>query len=122
MRLSRRTLGCGLVALLAAPEARAHARLVAATPKNGAVLARAPERVVLRFSGGVERRFARVSLASDGGKRTALVLEGDEGAGLVRELAARLPKIGAGTHVVHWNVVAADGHRVSGRVRFSVQA
>lgn len=85
------------------------------------MLTQAPKRVELRFSSGVERRFARIAIAS-GGKRTALAIEGDEGAGLVRELAAPLPAIGEGAHVVHWNVVAADGHRVSGRVRFTVQA
>lgn len=119
MRFSRRALGCGLVLLFAAPEARAHTRLVASTPKEGAELAEAPKQIELRFSSGVERRFARVAIVS-GGKRTALALEGDEAAGLVRELRAPLPVIGQGAHELHWDVVAADGHRVRGRVRFRV--
>ena len=98
--------------------AHAHTKLVDAVPADGALLDRAPERIVLRFSSGVERRFSRLALVT-ASARTDLTIDGTEG--LARELSARLPTLAAGAHVVRYDVVAADGHRVTGTVRFSIQ-
>ncbi len=121
VKLARRTLGCGLLTLLVPRAAIAHTKLIGAAPADGAVLERAPERIVLRFSSGVERRFSRMALVI-AGAGTDLVVEHAKAGGLVRELAARLPILTAGAHVVRYDVVAADGHRATGAVRFSVRS
>ena len=119
MKLARRTLGIGLGAILLAPRvALAHTKLLSAIPADGSVLDRAPERVVLRFSSGIERRFSRVALVTTSASADLAI---DDGKGLVREIAARLPALAAGRHTVRYDVVAADGHRVTGTVRFSVR-
>ncbi len=118
--LGRRSLGLGLGAIVLAPRAAlAHAKLVSAIPRDGAVLGGPPERIVLRFSSGVERRFSRIVLVV-ASVSTDLAIDG--GAGLVRELSARLPALAAGPHVVRYDVVAADGHRVTGALRFSIRS
>ena len=118
--LARRRLGLGLGAILLASRAAfAHAKLVSAIPRDGAVLDGAPERIVLRFSSGVERRFSRIALVV-GSASTDLTIDG--GPGLLRELSARLPALAAGPHAVRYDVVAADGHRVTGAVRFSIRS
>ncbi len=121
VKLARRTFGCGLVTLLAHRTAFAHTKLVIAVPADGSVLEHAPERIVLRFSSGVERRFSRIALVIASAS-TDLAIDGAGSGGLVKELAARLPALGAGTHVVRYDVVAADGHRVTGTVRFRVRS
>lgn len=113
--LARRAAVLGLAAALCTRRAAAHTRLVRSTPSDGAAVDRAPERVVLRFSSGIERRFSRLSLGS-----RDLVVDGD-GDALVDQLSAKLPPLAAGSHVVKYDVVAADGHRTAGSINFTIR-
>lgn len=121
VKIARRSLGCGLIALLAPRAASAHTKLVAAIPSDGADLDRSPERIVLRFSSAVERRFSRIAIVKDGAS-TDLVVEGAGSGGRARELSALLPALASGAHLVRWDVVAADGHRIAGTVRFRIRS
>lgn len=114
----RRHLLLGVSVLAWTRRAGAHTRLVDSEPRDGSTSDAPPAIVVLRFSSGVEKRFSRLALVV-GERVHPLAL--DAGGGLVRELRAPLPPVPAGAHVVRYDVVASDGHRVRGAVRFTVR-
>jgi copper transport protein len=109
----------GLAALVPAA-AGAHASLEAAAPRNGAVLDAAPERVVFRFSEGVEGSFGALRVVDERGRRV------DDGEvtrpdGRRDALAVGLrPGVPKGAFAATYRVVSADGHPVSGGVTFVV--
>jgi copper transport protein len=108
------------VAALVPAAAGAHASLKAAAPQNGAVLDAAPERVVFRFSEGVEGSFGALRVVDERGRRV------DDGAvtrpdGRRDALAVGLrPGTPKGAFAATYRVVSADGHPVSGGVTFVV--
>jgi len=111
-------LAAPAMVLLAAPAAWAHAVLVEAVPPDGARLDRPPAEVSLRFNEPVSPVSVRV-LGPDG---TEIALPApptaDDGT-----LRIALPSaLAAGTHVVSFRVVSADGHPVAGSVLFGVGA
>lgn len=101
--------------------ASAHAVLEATTPSDGAVVAHAPGRVLVRFGEAVtpapngikvyDRKLHQVQQGRAGH------VTGDDHTVGVR-LAAKLP---AGTYTVTWRVISADSHPVSGGFRFSIK-
>jgi len=112
----------GLIALavcaaLAAPAAAsAHANLASITPADRAVLARAPERVVVRFDDDVRVAPGNAAIRNGdgsilGGKPAA------HGKTLVLPLRANL---GQGDYSVRWSAVSDDGHVVQGVIAFGV--
>jgi copper transport protein len=95
----------------------AHAALTAASPADGAVVARAPAQLRLGFSEPVSPLVLKLILP-DG---TARLL--DRYALKDRMLVIDAPGgIGDGTHVLSWRVVSEDGHPVGGSVVFSIGA
>jgi len=106
---------------LAAPRnASAHAALLATSPNSGARLARAPERVSLRFSEPLEPSLCSIALVSLDGTTRKLAVRVD--AHDVRTLVAALPPLADGGYRVQWSIVSADGHPVSGSFAFFVGA
>lgn len=108
------------VAALVPAAAGAHASLEATAPQNGAVLDRAPARVVFRFSEHVEGSFGALRVVDERGRRV------DDGRvarpdgrrdALAVGLRAGTPK---GAYAATYRVVSADGHPVSGGVTFVV--
>lgn len=117
------TLVCTLLALLAGllpAAASAHAELESTTPKRGAVLRAAPERVVFRFSEPVEGSFGAVRVFDAAGRR---VDEGDayhpddRSSAIAVDLRGGLPD---GTYTATYRVVSADSHVISSGIVFSV--
>lgn len=111
-------LGLGL--LLAAP-ASAHAELVGSSPGDGARVASAPHRVVLRFDEAVViDALASMHVTDEAGKR---VEKGDlfnpHGNGAL--VAIHLHRgLGDGTYTVAYRLLSDDGHPVTGTIRFVV--
>ncbi|MDI3256465.1 MAG: copper resistance protein CopC [Kyrpidia sp.] len=109
--------------VLAVPsKASAHAYLVRAMPAPGSTVPRMPAQIQLWFSDPLEVRFADVTvLAPDGKPIGAGPLTGDphDAASLILPVHG---STGAGTYVVEWRVVSADGHPVAGHLTFSVGA
>ncbi len=95
----------------------AHARLVASTPANGAVLTAAPERVTLRFDHEVEPALGRMVLEREPPAALPPIADGAD----ARTLVGALPPLGPGAYRVTWRVVSRDGHPVSGELRFVVE-
>jgi copper transport protein len=104
------------VALAVPAAASAHANLVSITPADRAVLARAPERVVVRFDDNVRVAPGNAAVRNGdgsilGGKPTA------HGTTLVLPLRTSL---GQGDYSVRWSAVSDDGHVVQGVIAFGV--
>jgi copper transport protein len=105
---------CAALALPAA--ASAHANLVRITPADRAVLARPPERVVVRFDDDVRVAPRNAAVRNGdgsilGGKPVA------HGKTLVLPLRANLSE---GDYSVRWSAVSDDGHVVEGVIAFGV--
>lgn len=107
-----------LAAVTTAPPAAAHAELVSSTPAEGATVQRLPGAVTLSFSEPV-RTPAFVEVATPGGRKVAA---GDV---VIRDtdVVQRLGDFGnPGRYALSYRVTSADGHSISGTVRFTVQA
>lgn len=106
-----------LCAALAAGPAFAHAKLVAAEPAANATVT-TPASIRLRFSEPLAKKFSSFRLEDSHGRRIGLMaLEAD-----ARTLAAKLAStLAPGAYTVSWTAVASDdGHRTTGRYRFTV--
>ena len=107
-----------LLALAVAVPASAHAVLVETDPVDGAHLDQAPSVARLVFNEPVQVPVAAVRVYDSSGAR---VDRGDAGHGAnPDELVVSIPELGAGSYVVTWRAVSADGHPVKGAFVFQV--
>lgn len=105
--------------LIAAAPAGAHTSLVASDPPSGAV-ARAVERIVLRFDGPVDPANVHVWI-EDGLDVVELappMAVGDEQSAV----AVAIPSMDDGSYALAWHVFAADGDSATGSVDFTIDA
>ncbi|MFF9840086.1 copper resistance CopC/CopD family protein [Streptomyces sp. NPDC013740] len=111
--------GLALLAAGASP-ADAHAVLTGSTPARGAVVAEAPQRVVLTFTEEIALSADAVRVLDPAGRRVddARPVEAGGGSYAVG-LRGRLP---GGTYTVAYQVVSADSHPVAGAFTFAVGA
>ncbi|MBA4000498.1 copper homeostasis periplasmic binding protein CopC [Brevundimonas sp.] len=104
--------------VLSTTPAFAHARLVSATPGDGATVA-APRTISLTFSERFAAPFSTVELEDSQGRPVALTKTvSEDGKTLGGSFAAPLT---AGTYRVTWAIAAADGHRMTGTYSFTVR-
>jgi methionine-rich copper-binding protein CopC len=100
-----------------------HAIIVDSSPKDGAVLSQAPDRIVLRFNSKVEKSLSRVSLSRGGGQpmplRVSTAARGTAAAPEV--LVVPLPRLKPGTYALRFTVLATDGHTTPGVLRFTIK-
>ena len=107
-----------LLSVLALPAlALAHAALVGADPVDGVVLGDSPSRFSLTFSEPVSPLV--LTLTRPDGQAEAL--DSFRLRGQTVEIDAP-PRLDAGTHVLSWRVVSADGHPIGGSLLFSIGA
>jgi copper transport protein len=106
------------IAALAFPAAAAaHATLIATTPANGAVLAKAPRLVRVQFDDTIRVSPGNAAVSNT---TNASVLAGPatvHGHALVLPLRAGLRD---GDYSVRWSIVSDDGHREEGVLAFAV--
>jgi methionine-rich copper-binding protein CopC len=114
----RRTAFLAALGLLLTSSAFAHTHLAKSVPANGSVVAKAPEKITLQFEHEV--RVTEFSLQKGDEKADGLLksLPPDS----VKEVTAVPSKLAPGAYVVNWRAVGADGHVMSGKVRFTVSA
>jgi methionine-rich copper-binding protein CopC len=101
-----------------ADPALAHAALISATPAVNGMAMPAPTELRLKFSEGIELKFAKVKLIGPGKKTVATGparLDPSDNTLLIVPVAAPLPD---GTYTVDWQVVATDGHKTKGTYSF----
>jgi len=107
-----------LAALANAGAAHAHASLIRSEPANGAVVAQAPPELRLTFNEPVSPLVLK--LVRPAGDIVALnATMSADGATLVLPFPA---ESSAGTHLLSWRVVSADGHPIGGALTFSIGA
>jgi copper resistance protein C len=115
-----RTLGLAAVLLLvsaglAVAPAAAHTDLASSTPADGQVLTDAPDTVSLTFTEPVQAEFAQVAV-TDGAGSTVNAGEPTVDGPLVQQ---PISVTADGTYTVAYRIVSADGHPVSGQLRFA---
>ena len=103
-----------LLLLAGIQPASAHATLVSAEPRDGAMLAAAPAELVLTFNEPVAPLVFTL-IAPDGASETPKVEAAER---IVRLRPSR--SLADGTSILSWRVVSADGHPVAGSMTFSV--
>jgi methionine-rich copper-binding protein CopC len=104
--------------ILSASPALAHARLVSATPGDGATVA-APQTISLTFSERFAAPFSTIELVDGRGRLVALTKTvSEDGKTLGGSFAAPLS---TGSYRVTWAIAAADGHRMTGTYSFTVR-
>lgn len=110
-------VSASLAAPIAAP-ARAHSFLVEATPSSKDHVATSPKTVKLRFGGGVEPKYSKLTIENAEGK---VLGEGSIGVpDKPRELSMEAPELAPGKYVVRYRVLSTDGHIVEGNYEFTV--
>jgi copper transport protein len=113
----------GLVAvvlLLGPGSASAHNSLETSSPADGAVVDAGIDRWVLTFTKDVPTSTASAEIIGADGVRTKLA-EPTNGAS-PREIVFVLPAGLSGEVTARWKLIGTDGHVVSARVRFTVEA
>jgi methionine-rich copper-binding protein CopC len=104
----------------ASTPANAHSFLVEATPSSKDHVAEPPKTIKLRFGGGVEPAYSRLTIESPDGKVFA---QGAVGApDKPRELTLDAPQLSPGRYVIRFRVLSQDGHIVEGSYEFFVDA
>lgn len=95
----------------------AHSPLSASSPSDGERLAAPPSTISLSFARPA--RLVKVDLVPDGGNRVSLRIPSRE---MVRETSLPVAVPGSGRYEVHWRALGDDGHAMSGRFAFTVDA
>ena len=104
-----------LLVVCGSDSAFAHASLVATEPRDGSMVAQAPKTVRLRFNEPVTPAVIRV-IDSDGTTRNDAAVHATN-----ETIEITLPTgLPAGTQVISYRVISADGHPVAGSMMFSV--
>ncbi len=110
-------IALALAALVAAP-ALAHSELRATEPPAGAILARSPADIVLRFNEGVQVTSLRVLDAQ--GRALPVRRDGSVERPAREARAAPREALPPGDFRVEWRAISADGHPIGGTFRFRV--
>jgi methionine-rich copper-binding protein CopC len=105
------------LSLLAPGAASAHAILMQSQPEAESSVPAGPTPLVLRFNSRIDRARSRLTLRGPGAELTPS-LRPDSPADTLETAAALAP----GPWVLHWQVLAVDGHITRGDLRFTVQA
>lgn len=105
------------IMLIASP-VLAHARLVSATPGNGATVT-APRTISLTFSERFAAPFSTVQVEDSRGRAVSLTKTvSEDGKTLGGTFGAPLT---VGVYRLTWAIAAADGHRMTGTYSFTVR-
>ncbi len=104
--------------LLAATPVSAHAIIVAAKPDVGATVAGPAVAIDLRFNSRIDHLRSRLWLSA-GDKTVPVTIARD---GPADHLAGEAGALSPGDYVLHWQVLAVDGHITRGDIPFRVAA
>ncbi len=109
-----------VLSVAGATTALAHSFLVDATPSSKEHVATPPKTIKLKFGGGIEPPYSKISIETPDGK---VLGEGSIGVpGKPRELTANAPELAPGKYIVRYRVLSSDGHIVEGNYEFTVDA
>jgi copper transport protein len=107
-----------LSGMIAPRTASAHAALLGSSPKNGSVLSSPPPEVRLLFSEEIVPELCHVEISGVESASRMLGVRRDSHD--ARRIIVPLSPLSAGAYTVTWRVVSADGHTVSGSLKFTI--
>jgi len=117
--LATALLGVLLATMFALPHrAFAHAVLMASTPAVESSVRAGQVAITLRYNSRIDRARSRVSLTRPDRTQSVLPVAADGPPDALATSATLTP----GAYVLHWQVLAIDGHITRGDVPFSVTA
>ncbi len=99
-------------------QVQAHAIIQSATPAAGSKVAGPDVDVALRFNSRLDLRRSRLSLTLPDGSRKPLSAANNPAE--PAQLGVRLQGLASGGYVLHWQVLAVDGHMTRGNIPFTV--
>ena len=108
-----------LLMLAAVPSALAHAHPTVMKPAPDST-GPAPSSISITFSEAIEPKFSFIQLTDEKGKSVDSEVSRPAPEDPTT-LILPVPKLAAGTYVVHWANVAVDGHRLDGSYKFTVR-
>ncbi len=94
----------------------AHTGLEQATPADGAVMHTAPTALDLAFSGDVQ--LLKLDIADAAGAAQQTTFQPSPAA--AKTFSIPLPALAPAAYEVSWTILGADGHRVEGKLGFTV--
>ena len=97
--------------------ALAHAILLQSNPPDQASIPAGEQTLVLRYNSRIDHQLSRLTIQ---GTNATMILPLDKGSA-VDTLAAKTD-LTPGSYVVHWQVLATDGHMTRGDVHLTVTA
>jgi methionine-rich copper-binding protein CopC len=98
----------------------AHAELQSSAPQKGAILQAAPPEVAIEFSEEVNPALSHIVVKDAAGKRVDKK-DGHVAADNAKHFSVDLEPLAAGEYEVSWTSVAAeDGHKLSGKFKFTI--
>ncbi len=108
-----------LLATAAGP-ALSHAVVKQSVPANGALLTVAPKEVTITFNEKVEKLFTGATLHDAAGAPVPTPKAAIDPANPAM-LRLSVPALKPGSYVVKWTAVGHDGHRLAGKITFSLR-
>jgi copper resistance protein C len=117
--MMRLLLAAALPLLLLAGRAEAHAVLTGSTPAASASVPAGDVAVTLHYNSKIDRGRSRVTVTEPGAKEPVVLAIAQESAPDVIQTSVKQAKPGA--YVLHWQVLATDGHITRGDLPFSVK-
>jgi len=99
--------------------ASARAILVDSTLREAAEVCERTFAVELSFNTRIDQRRSKLTLEDPAHHNTPVVIEDDSM--LPSKLLARISDLKPGSHKLHWEVLAADGHTTRGMISFTVR-
>ncbi|MFY1577978.1 copper resistance CopC family protein [Verrucosispora sp. WMMD703] len=106
----------GVSLLMPAVPAAAHNQLTGSSPRDGARVAEAPERVELRFLARLDEDTTKVTVTGPDNVDAA----GGEPRFSGNRVSVPFTPGAAGLYVVGYRLVSGDGHPITGEVRFTL--
>lgn len=115
--MRRQILATLVLVFVSAPQAVAHAVLLAAVPAADQAITGPDIDVKLHFNCRIDSARSRIALSlPDGSIRSLSLHQSEPGV-----LESRVTGLSAGNYHLQWQVLAADGHITRGEVPFSVK-
>lgn len=99
------------------PRASAHAIIVQSDPARDAVVAGPVIEVALSYNVRIDATRSRLSLTDPNGTEARIAINTG---GTPEKLTATLTGLAAGSYILHWQVLASDGHITRGDIPFTV--
>ncbi|MEV2238706.1 copper resistance CopC family protein [Micromonospora sp. NPDC049891] len=109
-------MALGVSLLMPAAPAAAHNQLTGSDPRDGARVAEAPERVELRFLARLDKDTTKITITGPDNVDAA----GGQPRFAGNRVSVPLTPGAAGLYIVGYRLVSADGHPITGEVRFTL--